>query len=322
MNSFVRFTIVLSMLTVLLTGCGSDDNGGSVTNNFSWIAVPEGHFLMGTFEDPNYPDEAPIHTVYFESFSITKSEVTNAQYVDYLNDAQERGYIFTTANKIYGAYGDYLGYLYMDLDVAPVDAIPANQSHIYFEDGLYYVDIGYENWPVTYISWYGAYAFTQFYNEVYGVSMGLPTEAEWEYVANSGAEYEHAYPTSDGTLSCDLASFRCGAAYGNLTTAGTYPSTPWGVVDLAGNVREWCWDWYDADFYSNSTSSNPLNYSGSEPPQDGSAVGGDGVAYNYDTRVVRGGSYRDFEDMLRSASRDQDYSFNLNSYTGFRVVLR
>lgn len=316
--------LVLVFLVVSATffwGCGSDSDDDATVSGITWITIPEGHFFMGTFDDSLHPEEAPVHTVNLDAFQISQTEITNAQYADYLNDALEEGYVFATASKVYGAVGTYVGYLYLDLEGAAADGEdPDNACHIIYEDGVFSAEAGYENWPVTFVSWHGAYAFTRFYTEVYGVDMGLPTEAEWEYAA--GGEEEFDYPSDDGTLSCEKANYDCGSSLGRVTTAGSYPSNTWELQDMAGNVREWCWDWYDEEYYSSSSSSNPVNLSGAEPPSDGSATGGDGEPYNYDTRVVRGGSYTSSADDLRTAARDQDYPFNLNGQTGFRVVLR
>ncbi len=316
----LRFSLLLVTLllpSVLLSGCGSD--GYTPATEISWVTLPEGHTYMGTFDDsavPTYPDELPLHTVYFNAFQMSRTEVTNYQYAQFLNKAIDEGYIFATATKIYGAVGDYIGYLYLDL--AGSEGTDAeNRSHIVYDGSAdeFVAEEGYEEWPVTFVTWYGAYAFGRFYYEFYEENITLPTEAEWEYAAHGGEDV--TYPTEDGTISCDLAHYDCTGVDHPVATK-SYDDNPFKIYDLGGNVREWCWDWYDADFYADSAASSPVNLSGTEPEADASV--GDGNTY--DTRILRGGSFASGEATLRAAARDQAVPFLTDGHTGFRVVFR
>ena len=159
---------------------------------------------------------------------------------------------------------------------------------------------GFEDHPVLEVSWYGARAFSGW------VGGRLPTEAEWEYAARAGGQ-RLKYPNGD-TLTHDNANFSGTGGQDQWTETspvGSFPPNPLGLYDMAGNVWEWCADWFDAEYYQtlkNSTARNPKG------PGSGTA------------RVVRGGSWFNSEFDLRVAIRFWSYpddgSFNL----GFRCV--
>ncbi len=92
---------------------------------------------------------------------------------------------------------------------------------------------------------------------------------------------------------------------GDTTPVGSYPkgASPYGALDMAGNVWEWANDWYAADYYANSPAANP----------PGPATG--------DVRVVRGGAFHYDEDYLRCAARLRYDPYDVYRHFGFRVVL-
>jgi formylglycine-generating enzyme len=336
----------------------------------TFAEIPSGSFIMGTdtpiraFFLPT-TDGGPAHEVTLDEFKMSATEVTNAQYVRYLNAALETGEIVVSlgtvsgdqtrvyypvpAYVVEGAPGtEYAGLPYVHLspisplshNEAPVTGFlipehPLNQSWIIYNPDLehFYVNPGFEDWPAAYVKWWGAMAFA----EHYGLS--LPTEAEWEYVASGGEQFEFA--TGDGTNGCDSANYACynvmqmpnfqGAdtpdeLIGFRITVGSYPANPFGVHDLAGNVWEWTLDWYDQNFYQyvvdNGITHNPLNLEGEEAPMDGSATGGPGQVFSHDAHVCRGGSYNYHEPLIMTAFRFPVYSFIANDHFGFRVVQR
>jgi formylglycine-generating enzyme required for sulfatase activity len=138
----------------------------------------------------------------------------------------------------------------------------------------------------------------------------LPTEAQWEYACRAGTETAFntgnnittAQANYDGEL--PYYTYPEGIWRGRTTEVGSFAPNAWDLYDMHGNVREWCWDWFDEDYYSNSPAQDPP---GPEP------VSGYG-------RINRGGSWNSSGQGLRSAFRMYDRPYNRNVNIGFRLV--
>jgi formylglycine-generating enzyme required for sulfatase activity len=122
----------------------------------------------------------------------------------------------------------------------------------------------------------------------------LPTEAEWEYACRA----ETTWPFYAGnSISTSQANYNDSRKH--TTEAGSFPANKWGLYDMAGNVWEWCWDWY-------------APYTGDAADPLGPASGS--------RRVVRGGGFDDILAKLRSANRGSDEPVKTLNNVGFRVV--
>lgn len=163
---------------------------------------------------------------------------------------------------------------------------------------IYSGDPAFANHPVVYVTWEQAETYCKW-------SGGrLPSEAEWEKTARGTSAF--SFPWGNEAPTCTLANFspydNNSACTGGTTEVGTYPdgASPYGALDMAGNVWEWVFDVYDANYYQNSSKKNPTG-----PTSSGS-------------HVLRGGSYWDSGDALRTA-----YRYFGNEYSsgyGFRCV--
>jgi len=156
---------------------------------------------------------------------------------------------------------------------------------------------GRENRPVINVSWQDAQDYCVWLCEQTVRSYRLPSEAEWEYACR--ADTQTPYYTGEN-ITKEQANFNRNV--GKTTTVGTYPSNPFGLCDMHGNVWEWCQDiWHES--YQRA-------------PVDGSSWE-DG---NSEYRVLRGGSWFSFGWYCRSAGRDRDAPSFRNSLTGFRLA--
>lgn len=153
--------------------------------------------------------------------------------------------------------------------------------------------------PVVGVSWEDAAAYCKWLSGKLGVQFKLPTEAQWEKAARGtdGRKYPWGNTEPDKTL----ANF--GYEVDKTTPVGSYPkgASPYGLLDMAGNVREWCRDWYRKRYYKSAPDKNPTG------PKSGSS------------RVYRSGSWGDGASDLRCAYRYSSEPSYRSDALGFRL---
>jgi formylglycine-generating enzyme required for sulfatase activity/tetratricopeptide (TPR) repeat protein len=171
-------------------------------------------------------------------------------------------------------------------------------------ENYHYTDQIYANYPVVYINWNQAQTYcTWAGGQMQDVR--LPSEAEWEYAARGGLE-QNPYPWGAEIPSCQ-EGVKSGTNYGSCSKKSaiavkTFAPNGYGLYDLAGNVWEWVADWYSNDYYKNSSAQNPTG------PESGSS------------RVLRGGSWVNSENILRVSDRGNNYPAYTNDNIGFRCA--
>jgi len=156
--------------------------------------------------------------------------------------------------------------------------------------------------PVEQVSWEDAVEFCSKLGKKEGRGYRLPTEAEWEYACRAGTTTRFYFGDYDDDLGYH-GWFDSNSGSKTHTVAQKKPSA-FGLYDMHGNVLEWCSDWYDADYYSNSPEVDPR---------------GPKTAKEY--RVLRGGSWYHGPGSCRSANRFRYSPDGRISNFGFRVVL-
>ena len=231
------------------------------------VTVPAGPFLMGSSDADRMADEneKPQHEVTLPAFKIGKYPVTNAQYLRFV-EATRHGW--------------------WDKGHPPERA----------------------NQPAVGVSWYDARAYCAWLTEVWRTEgiivpdevVRLPTEAEWEKAARGSDS--RRYPWGDDS-DPKRANYR-GTGVDNLSAVGCFPGgvSPYGCLDMAGNVWEWTQSQYKVYPY------DPLD--GRENLEAGDRVG----------RVLRGGAFRNNVRYIRCACRGGDYPDLRDWNRGFRVV--
>ena len=255
---------------------------GSAATFTGMVLIPAGSFQMGDAFNEGSSDERPVRTVIVSAFYMDKYEVTKALWDEVASWAAAHAY-----------------------DIEPADGDGKAPDH-----------------PVYDVSWYEAVKWANARSEKEGLSpcytvsgtayrtgqsdpgcnwnangYRLPTEAEWEKAARGGAA-GHRFPWSD-TDEIDESRANCDDQYDGTTPVRSFAPNGYGLYDMAGNVWEWCGDWY-----------------GSELPGGVDPRGPASGSY----RVPRGGGWYGHAYYCRVANRNYDWPDDADLYLGFRLV--
>jgi formylglycine-generating enzyme required for sulfatase activity len=256
-----------------------------------YVLVAAGAFRMGDNFGDGLPREKPVHVVELDAFYIARYEMTNGEWRKFRDDP---GY-------------DEVKF-WPDGRVVPKDQVPYWTDRRNHGGGTPDSD-GY---PLLGVNWDSATAYCNWLSSKTGKKYRLPTEAEWEKAARGtdqrrypwGNEIDHSYANYVGSNSFDtgqLPGFYDGSKRGDLETHSN--ASPYGAFDMAGNVMEWCQDWYSRDYYAVSPRKNPKG------PETGSY------------RVLRGGTFFEEGFDLRTYARESAWpSLQGHRMIGFRAV--
>ncbi len=308
------------------------DLGGG--DKMAFVLIPPGSFTMGTTEaqvkaalarwpekkEDAFAGEKPTRKVTLsKALWMGQHEVTVGQFRRFVEatghktDA-ERGTKFQGAFVVYGE---------VDRDVG--GAIAVRRSHVGMKDDATWRNPYFkqtDEHPVVCVSWNDARAFADWLNATdrarpAGSSYRLPTEAEWEYACRAGTTtwYQWGDDPGAGKGWCNVKDLAAEVIFGSrggkvfqwddgfvyTAPVGSFRASSFGLHDMHGNVGEWCEDWHGA--YRSGDQTDPV----------GPASG--------EKRVLRGGSWLDLPDSMRSTHRSPDGPHCRDNYNGFRLVL-
>ena len=243
-------------------------NPGAVPEGMALI--PAGFFIMGS--NGHGEDEAPEHRVYLDSYVIDRYEVSAENFAAFLNEV----------NNVKGYYHD-------------------NKYGTLYFDNRFHARKGFEDYPINNVKWAGADAYCR------SKGKRLPTEAEWEKAAR-GTD-GRVFPWGNIPPNPELSRFRQvwteESRHNVMVHVKALPkgASPYGVFNMAGNIKEWVDDWYDREYYKDP--SNHINPKGQ--------IGGE-------FKVLKGGSWRDLGGFIYSSFRNNSYpNTRLDDY-GFRCA--
>jgi formylglycine-generating enzyme required for sulfatase activity len=273
-----------------------------------------GSFLMGTNDSEGFSGdgEGPVREVMLNPFYIDLTAVTNSQFAAFVNDTG------------YKTDAEQYGWSFVFYQLLPRHVL-ANQPQV-SQQAPWWCAIPGAFWknpegtgsgiekrpdhPVVHVSWNDAIAYCEW------AGKRLPTEAEWEYAARGGL-VQKKFPWGDELT--PEGEHRCNIWQGNfphfnslddgfLGTAPvkSYQPNDYGLYNMAGNVWEWCRDWFSPDFHLNGPRQNP------EGPPGG------------DSKVMRGGSFlchKSYCNRYRVAARTSNTPDSSTSNIGFRCVM-
>jgi formylglycine-generating enzyme len=274
------------------------------------ILLDGGRFLMGSESHEAYAGdgEGPVRAVLLDPFYISRFPVTNAQFAEfvsrtgYLTEAQRWGWSFVFRNHIPESQRGPA------LPATPwwVRVDGADWAHPH---GSYQPAQEIPHFPVVQVSWNDAQAYCLW------AGVRLPTEAEWEFAARGGLE-QKTYPWGDDLMpgGCHMCNIWQGTfpdidlaedGFSAPAPVDSFAPNGFGLHTVAGNVWEWCADYFDVQWRQAATPVNPVG------PPSGS------------TRVIKGGSYlchASFCFRYRNAARTANTPDSATGNIGFRVV--
>jgi formylglycine-generating enzyme required for sulfatase activity len=288
------FGLTETVETEIYTEPGVMDGFNDFTENivgsaisFDMVAIPGGSFQMGSPEDEPFRDidEGPVREVKVDPFFMAKIEVSWNEYLAFFKQTGAQGKTTDT---------------YLNVDKGDVDAISGPTPPYGAPDQGW----GKGKMPAMSMTHQAAEVYCQWLSEITGKTYRLPTEAEWEYAARGGFSTPYFFEGDpkryvkrgirNKLFGIDTSGINSFINYDeNSMARSVHPEeifeNPFGLVNMLGNVAEFCADWYAADAFSqypDGILSNPT----------GPASG--------EEHVIRGGSYKDEADQVRCAFRD------------------
>ena len=308
----------------------------SATEGMVWI--PGGEFAMGTDDEQGWADEKPAHRVGVGGFWMDRTEVTNRQFRAFVEATR---YV-TTAEKepVWEEMrkqlppgtpkpADHLMVPGSMVFVPPPGPVGLKDFSAWWKwvpgacwkhpEGPVGTLDGKDDHPVVQVSWDDATAYAKW------AGKRLPTEAEWEFAARGGLDGkpyvwgdEPPDPTRANLWQGEFPHRNTAAdGYERTAPVQSYPANGYGLHDMAGNVWEWCADWYQRDLYRQRAGKGVIDNPG------GPDSGLDAMRPFASHRVQKGGSFLcndSYCSRYRPSARHGCSPDTGMSHVGFRCV--
>ena len=317
MKKYLLFIIILPIfLSMLSCAAQLSDAKTEASGNSNMVVIPEGWFMMGS--DIGEFNERPVHEVYLDSFEVDRYEVSANDFAEFLN---EKGNL----NDKYFTYDDVS-------TIIDISKYKTDEKGRETGRAGYLPRKGFDNYPANNVSWYGAYDYCKWKGK------RLPTEAEWEKAAKG--INSRIFPWGNSFPDSAKARYNQKGQDQNPQVMAPVDSmseggSPYGVLNMSGNVLEWVTDWYrqnycdfcdpgGAEFTDIAAEiANPGKYPEGIsdnrpyiPPKNnpgGPAVGS--------FKVLRGGSWKEESEMkIQTSFRYWLVPMDRQSNTGFRCA--
>jgi formylglycine-generating enzyme required for sulfatase activity/mono/diheme cytochrome c family protein len=236
---------------------------------FVMMPIRGGEFLMGSPENEpgRKPDEGPQHRVKISPFWMGQCEVTWNEFELFMFPEEEQKFRAATPTDPY---------------VDKVSDAVTRPTKPYVEMSF---GMGKDGYPAISMTQHAANKYCEWLSAKTGQFYRLPTEAEWEYACRAGTTTAYSFGNDPAKL--DDYAWHDGNSDFKYHKVGTKKPNPWGLYDMHGNVTEWCLDQYEPNYMATGGISIDPWVKATKPyPQ-----------------VVRGGSWNDVADRLRSAAR-------------------
>jgi formylglycine-generating enzyme required for sulfatase activity len=290
-------------LALGISGCNQNSNGSSKLSSTkitlddcpalrgyigSLCSIPSGSFLMGSND---YVDESPVHRVPISAFRMGKTPVT------------------------VGMWEEYVRYLKQPMAPEPDPQFEgARKFNIGWKD---------KDHPIVNVNWEDCKGYAAWASQLSGVNLTLPSEARWEYACRGGKEglkYPWGHEFDRSKLWCSNKKPGDRGSTGSVNRrVYIWRNHPWGLIDMLGNVFEWCEDWYDPNWYEMPQASerDVVNVDSSPTIK---VTFEDNDSANIPVRCVRGGSWAsNLPEIFRCSNRDGLGQGNWYFNFGFRL---
>ncbi len=268
--------VIIAVILLLVVKPGKkEESAASEIDSSYFVMVQGGSYLMGN-SSGREADEKPAHQVIVNSFYLAKAELTQSEWDALMprNPSNILGPSLPVSQVSWNDAVEYCNRRSINEGLTPCYSISGNTNPGDWSSGK--VEC---NWEAD--------------------GYRLPTEAEWEYAARGGASSRsYNYPGSNDPNEVCWYSGNSGAT---MRPVMQLKPNELGLYDIGGNITEWCWDWYDANYYSYSPSGNPLGADGGED------------------RVQRGGSWKYPASSAKATNREYDYPFKSSLTNGLRL---